>query len=194
MRKLTRTAACAVAAFAVVAGCGPGLAPVIRDELARAPRGTATVVFFTDFQCPFCRRTHAALAPIVAERGGAVRVVLRHVPLPNHPDARAAARAAVCGELLGARAQFVHALFEAPDVGEAACEVIAVEHGVDRGRFAACVADPVTDARIARDIAMFHSIGGDGVPVLFVGRARLEGSQPRAVLETAVDDALDAAR
>lgn len=29
--------------------CGGGVPPVIRDELARAPQGMVTVVFFTDF-------------------------------------------------------------------------------------------------------------------------------------------------
>jgi protein-disulfide isomerase len=92
----------ALLASSLLAACGAGVPPAIRDELARAPRGTVTVVFFTDFQCPFCRRTHAALAPIVAEHQGRVRVVTRHVPLHMHPDARTAARVAVCTESLAA--------------------------------------------------------------------------------------------
>jgi predicted DsbA family dithiol-disulfide isomerase len=179
----------ALAAFASQA-CGGSVPPAIRDELARGPRGTITVVVFTDFQCPFCRRTHAALAPLVAERQGRVRVGLRHVPLHMHPDARTAARAAVCTESLPARDAVVDALYRAPDLGEAACEEIALEHGAERAAYERCVADAATDARIDRDTSMFRELGGDGVPMMYVDRALLDGSQTRRSLETAIDDAL----
>jgi len=179
----------------MLSACGGGLPSVIREEMATTSQvkaGAATVVFFSDFQCPFCRRTHAALAPIVAARHDRVRVVVRHVPLPRHPDARTAARAAVCVErltppLIG---DYVHALFESQDLSEAACEELAVERGVDRARFQQCLADPSTDARIEHDIAMFDAIKGDGVPLMYVGRARLEGGQSRAALESAIDAAI----
>ena len=171
--------------------CGAGVPPAIRDELARAPRGTVTVVFFTDFQCPFCRRTHAALAPVVAQHRDRVRVVIRHVPLHMHPDARTAARAAVCTEALAAHDAVVDALYRAPDLGDAACEQIAVDNGADRQAFQNCVADPATDARIDRDTAMFRSLGGDGVPMMYVDRTLLDGAQTRRRLEAAIDAALN---
>lgn len=188
--RLLTYAALLAALLVHVASCGGGVPPAIRDELARAPRGTVTVVFFTDLQCPFCRRTHAALAPLVAERQGRVRVVTRHVPLNMHPDARTAARAAVCTEALAAHDAVLDALYRAPDLGEAACAEIAVEHGADRAAFDRCVADPSTDARIDRDTSMFHSLGGDGVPMMYVDRTLLDGAQSRRSLETAIDAAL----
>jgi len=175
---------------ALLASCGAGVPPAIRDELARAPRGTVTVVFFTDFQCPFCRRTHAALAPIVAEHQGRVRVVTRHVPLHMHPDARTAARVAVCTEALAAHDAVLDGLYRAPDLSEAACAEIAVEQGADRAELDRCVADPSTDARIDRDTSMFRSLGGDGVPMMYVDRTLLDGAQSRRSLETAIDAAL----
>ena len=177
-----------LAASSLVA-CGAAVPPAIREEIARAPRGTVTIVFFTDFQCPFCRRTHAALEPLVAAREGRVRVVLRHIPLRIHPDARSAARAAVCAEVLGADPGMTRALFTAPDLGDEACETMAVEHGVDRDRYRACLQDPATDARLTRDSAIMDSVGGDGVPVLYVGKKRLEGSQSRSALEAAIEEA-----
>ncbi len=183
-----------IAAILSLVGCKPELPAVIRDEIATTAKvspGATTVVFFTDFQCPFCRRTHAALAPLLAERHGRVRLVLRHVPIPAHPDARTAARAAVCVERLTPMllADYAHALFEASDLSEAACEEMAVERGVDRGALQRCLSDPATDARIDRDIAMFEAVDGDGVPLLFVGRTRLEGQQSRTTLEAALDRA-----
>src|SRR5215207_385238 len=114
-------------ALTFVHGCRSDLPPVIRDEIARTAQvnaGAATVVFFTDFQCPYCRKTHAALAPLLEARHGRVRVVLRHVPLARHPDARTAARAAICVERLTREltADYAHALFGAVDLSEASCE------------------------------------------------------------------------
>lgn len=177
-----------VLACALVA-CGGGAPPVIRDEIARAPRGMVTVVFFTDFQCPFCRRTHAALARVMADHPGQVHVVVRHVPLRMHPDARTAARAAVCGETLGAREDLIDALYKAPDLGEQAVEQLVIERGVDREKYLACLADPATEARIDKDTAMLDALGGDGVPLLYVGRTRLDGSQTRRSLDIAIEDA-----
>jgi predicted DsbA family dithiol-disulfide isomerase len=159
---------------------------------AQARPGAATVVFFTDFQCPFCRKTHAALDPLLAPRRSRVRVVLRHVPLPRHPDARTAARAMVCVERLTPMLadDYARALFASPDLSEVGCEELANERGVDRDRYQRCLSDPSTDARIEQDLAMFDAVRGDGVPLLFIGRARLEGSQSAAALASALDDAI----
>ena len=181
-----------VTSLATVVGCRPALPQVIQDEMAATPRGQVTVVFFTDFQCPFCRRTHAALDPLVEERKGRVRVVLKHVPLRRHPDARNAARAAICVEAIAPNelAAFSRDLMAATDLSEHACAEAAVQHRVDREQYDRCVHDSKTEERIERDMAMFDAVGGDGVPLLFVGRARLDGSQTRSSLESALDDEL----
>lgn len=184
-----------IATLLALSACGGELPSVIGDEIAqtsKANAGAATVVFFTDFQCPFCRRTHAALEPLLEERRGRVRVVLRHVPLPRHPDARSAARAAICVERLTRPLldDYVHALFEAEDLSEASCERMATDRGVDRDRFQRCLSDSSTDARIERDLAMFDAVKGDGVPLLYIGRTRLEGAQSRGGLEAALDESL----
>jgi predicted DsbA family dithiol-disulfide isomerase len=176
--------------------CRPALPQVIKDEMAATPKGQVTVVFFTDFQCPFCRRTHAALDPLVEERKGRVRVVLRHVPLRRHPDARNAARAAICVETIApdALGAFTRDLMAASDLSERACAEAAVQHRVDREQLDRCLHDSKTEERIERDTAMFDAVEGDGVPLLYVGRARLDGAQTRSSLETALDDELAAVK
>jgi protein-disulfide isomerase len=185
---------CLVAWAASAFGCRPALPQVIQDEMAGAPRGQVTVLFFTDFECPFCRRTHAALDPLVEERKGRVRVVLKHVPLRRHPDARTAARAAICVEAIAPAelGAFTRDLMASNDLSERACAEAAVQHRVDREQYERCVHDSKTEERIERDIALFDSVDGDGVPLLYVGRARLDGSQTRSSLETALDEALAA--
>ena len=172
---------------------------MIRDELAATERidaRRATIVFFTDFQCPFCGRTHRALAPLLEERHGRVRVVLRHVPLPRHPDARTAARAAICVERLTPELleDYARALFEADDLSEAACEGMATERGVDAERLRRCLTEPAVDARLDADLARFDAIGGDGVPLLYVGARRIDGAPSREELAGALDEAIAARR
>lgn len=165
----------------------------VRDELARAPKDGITVVVFTDFQCPHCRRAHAALDAIVEQRPGRVRVVLRHAPLRMHPDARPAARAAVCADRLAAPEvgeAFARALFRTNDLGDENVAAIGSSLGLDAAAMRRCEEDPATDARIDRDRALFVEARGEGVPLLFVDRTRFDGRPPREVLESAVDEAL----
>ena len=93
-------------------------AGVIRAEMARTrelgPVGAVTVVDFVDFECPFCRMTHAELEPILEAHRDRLRVVRRQVPLHMHPHALDAARAACCGERLGSGDAMASALFSAP--------------------------------------------------------------------------------
>jgi len=183
----------AVAFVVALAACSGELPAIVRDEMVATSSvrpGAATIVFFTDFQCPFCRRTHAALAPLV--RGKPVRVVLKHVPLDRHPDARQAARAAICVEILSPALadDYAHALFTTQDLSEAACEEAAVVRGVDAARYRACLASVAPDARLARDLAAYESVRGDGVPLLYIGKERIDGAPPTPVLAAAVEDVL----
>ena len=57
-----------------------------------------TIVEFSDYQCPFCRRWHEEVyEPLLAAYPGKIRFVYRNLPLTSiHPDAMSAAEAAMC--------------------------------------------------------------------------------------------------
>lgn len=183
----------AAALVVAAASCAPALPAAVREDLSRAPKGTATVVLFSDFQCPHCRRVHAMLDAMIEQRGARVDVVLRHVPLRMHPDARPAARAAICAERL-APPERAHAyatsLFASHDLSDEGLAAAASEHGIDPAALRRCAEDPATEARIARDATVFGEAGGNGVPLLYVGTTRIDGAPPRAELEAALDDAI----
>jgi protein-disulfide isomerase len=147
-----------------------------------------------DFECPYCRETHAALAPLLVERRGRVRVARKQVPLSMHPHAFAAARAACCAEQLGKADEVADALFAAAPAAltPEGCEGIAVSQGLDRTRFRACVSDPKTDARIHADTEAFRATHGRGLPTLWIGEQRLEGQQSPDALRLALDQAISA--
>lgn len=168
--------------------------PPIAEEIRRTEKGKVTVVDFVDFECPFCRMTHAELAPLLEHRKDKVRVARKHVPLRMHPHALDAARAGCCGEVLGKGEEMADALFKAnpEELTPEGCEKLAKEQGLDVERFRACVRDPATEARIEKDKEAFRAVKGHGLPTLWVDGTRLEGAQDRETLESTLDAAIRA--
>ena len=166
--------------------------PIIGEELTHTPRGSVTVVDFVDFECPFCRMTHAALEPILDRHAGRVRIVRRQVPLKSHSHALDAARAACCAEMLGRGDAMADALFSAPvsELTRDGCEKIAQSVGLEVGRYRACVDSPAPDARIEKDRAAFKEAGGFALPTIWIGNQQLVGAQSAATLATAIETAL----
>jgi protein-disulfide isomerase len=177
----------ALGATLTPAAPGPILA-----EIKDTPHGQVTIVDFVDFQCPFCRQTHMDLAPLLKAHPGKIRVVRKQVPLSFHRHALDAARAACCGEDQGKGDEMADRLFATPpdDLTPDGCRKIAAELGLDVARYDECVADPETDKRIQRDKDLFHAIGGEGLPTLFIGAEKIEGAQGPDVLRKAIDRAL----
>jgi protein-disulfide isomerase len=170
------------------------LPPTIEAELAKTPRDQITIIDFVDFECPFCRMTHAALTPVLEAKKDRIRFVRKQVPLTRiHPHALDAARAACCGEALGKGDAMANALFEAPaeELTADGCAKLALSLGIDGDAFRACVGDPKTDARIQADSADFKASNGKGLPTIWIEGQKLEGMQPEEVLDEAVRTALD---
>jgi len=190
-------AAAAALAVLVPVIVGLSLSPVprvIAEEMERTPPGKVTIIDFVDFECPFCRETHAELHPVLDAHRDKIRLVRKHVPLTRiHPHALEAARAACCGEALGKGDEFADALFSAPldELTTEGCEKIATRLGIDLEGYRACLRDPKTDARIKADSEAFRASGGHGLPTLWINKQKLEGAQDRATLEAAAKSALD---
>lgn len=171
----------------------PILPDPIARELAQTPRGEVTVIDFADFECPFCRMTHAILAPLLAEHKDRVRVVRKNVPLTKlHPHALDAARAACCGDLLGKGEAMADALFSAPveELTPDGCAKLAVSLGLDEAAYRRCTSDPATDARIQADQATFKASQGHGLPTLWIDEEKIEGYRPDDTLEKTLERAM----
>jgi len=166
----------------------------IAEEMKRTGRGKVTVVDFVDFECPFCRMTHAELAPLVEEHKSKVRVARKHVPLRMHPHAMDAAKAGCCGETLGKGEEMADALFKAPpeELTPEGCERIAKQQGLDLDAFRACVKDPKTAERIEKDREAFRDVKGHGLPTIWIDTTQLEGAQDRETLQSTLEAAIRA--
>jgi protein-disulfide isomerase/uncharacterized membrane protein len=163
----------------------PSDADVASDGPADAPN---TIVFFSDFQCPACKRAHTLLHDTLAERPDQIRVVYRHYPLntacnPNvpmtkHPAACSAALAAEAVLAAGspqAAKSMRERLYERQDEARpAAFARWADEFGVDPKRFADARDSQAVADRIARDVALAQKIGVTATPVVFLNGRRFD--------------------
>ena len=175
------------------------LPPVTRHQVsvAGAPsRGPAdaavTIVEFTDYHCPFCRRVQPTLEQVLARYPTQVRLVFKDLPLDSlHPQARQAAEASRCAGDQGKFWPFHDKLFErAPDASPATLAAIATEVGLDVAAFDRCVASGTHREAVQRDVTEAMGLGASGTPAFFVNGRFLSGAQPFEAFVRVIDDEL----
>lgn len=132
---------------------------------------SVTVVIFTDYQCPVCRRTDAALDRLMAQ-DPQVAVIYKDWPILGEPS-RAAAQVALAAARQGRYAE-VHAALMASRGALSADRIrgAAVSAGVDWSRLEA---DRVRDAaqieaQLGRHALQAFALGLEGTPAYLVGR------------------------
>ena len=167
-----------------------GTAPV------KGPDGAAvTIVVFSDFECPFCAHSEVTLRTLADQYGGKVRVAWKNHPLPMHPGARLAAKAALAAGDQGKFWEYHDALFSHQDaLDQASLERYAKDLGLDVPRFLRVMADGGTEAAIARDEAEATRLGVTGTPSFFVNGRKIIGAQPLARFQSEMERALAEAR
>jgi NhaA family Na+:H+ antiporter len=138
----------------------------------------ATVVVYSDYLCPYCRRLKPVLDRLREALGQRMSYVYRHFPNERvHPGAEMLARAA---EAAGRQGKFwpMHdALFtREPPFTEAIVEQMAAEIGLDLDQFRADLVDPAIAERVARDLADGRANGVSATPTIFVDNARYDGA------------------
>lgn len=176
-----------------------------RDHIRGNPAAPVTLIEYSDFECPFCKRFHPTVKKLVDESGGQVRWVYRHFPLDAlHSKARKEAVASECAAEIGGNEafwKFADRFFELTPSNnrtdiDTVLPQIASEIGLDKAIFASCLASGKHDRRIAEDVKDAVATGGRGTPWSFVvsrsGKAYpLSGAQPYVAVKQLVDLALE---
>jgi protein-disulfide isomerase/uncharacterized membrane protein len=165
------------------------LPPIPSSVAALYQPGKINVVEFADFECPFCRRLHGRLGPLLAEYGDAVHFVRAHRPLWRHPNAERAARAAICAQAQGKGDAMANGLFEAT-LSPEAIDHLAEGLRLDPTAFDRCLDSEETTAALARDAALLPDEQLRGLPTTYVGRKEFVG----VPTDTALRDAFEKAR
>lgn len=169
------------------------LAVDIGDSPARGPANAAvTIVVFTDFECPFCRKAEETVRTLESEYKGKLRVVYKGYPLPFHQSSRPATKAALAAHRQGKFFEYRDALFEHQDaLDRGALLKYAAALGLDVRRFERDMDDKAIEAQLAADEAQVSKLDVKGTPTFFVNGRRLRGAQPVAAFRTAIARALE---
>lgn len=173
--------------------------PVAPYHPQKGPAGAlVTVVLFTEFQCPFCRRLATTLDKLHKEYPTQVRVVFRNLPLPMHPRAFSAAESSlVVHGLKGDEGFWTYhdKLFQSQDdLSSAKLEDLAKEVGVDVKKYRKALAEHKYRSRVKSDLSLAEKLGVRGAPQMFINGKPLGGAQPYQKVKSVVERELQAAK
>lgn len=168
---------------------------VSSGDFSLGPEGAAvTVVEFSDFECPFCRKGAEAAKEVLANHPDDVRLVFKNFPIDTacheelqqqlHPFACKAALLARCAGLSDAGLfwQAHDALFRETELSEDALGRISIELSLELDDLNRCMAAPGTLLKVKEDIALARSLGVTGTPTFFVNGRRVPEYSDGALL------------
>jgi protein-disulfide isomerase len=155
-----------------------------------------TIVEYSDFQCPFCKRGADIIPQILKDYDGKVKIAYKQLPLPNHNWAREAAIASVCASKQGNDKfwELHDLLFENQGNlnAENAKEEIngfAKQIGLNTDEFNKCIDSPEVAQRVQKESDEARSIGVSSTPTFVVNGMIVPGANPQG-LKSAIDVAL----
>ncbi len=165
------------------------LAPEGRPSMGSAD-AAVTIVEFTDYDCPFCRRYYFETFPRIMEAyGDRIRYVLRHFPLVSmHPEAVKAAEAADCALDQGRFWEYHDLLLRRPSALDIeSLKQNAAEVGVNTSEFNRCLDEGLKEGHVQRDLRDGFANGVRGTPSFFINGHPLTGAQPLDVFTAYIE-------
>jgi protein-disulfide isomerase len=179
--------------------------PVLGDKNAKV-----TLIDFSDYECPFCKRYFDDTYPQIKKDyvdTGKVKIVFRDLPLSFHQNAHKEAQAAECAREQGGDAvyyKYHDEIFKrttSNGTGLALTElsVIANDLGLNGATLQSCLDSDKYKAEVDKDLADASAVGASGTPTFFIGKStsngvidgsKLVGAQPYSAFKLILDQAL----
>jgi protein-disulfide isomerase len=154
------------------------------------PDGDVTLVEFFDYNCPYCRKVTPGLFSML-KKDGKTRFVYKEFPILGETSVYAAKAAlAVARQDAKLYERFHVALLEVRGrLNESSILATAKTVGVDVDRMKSDMNAPEIQQEIDRNRAIASRLGINGTPAFVVGTKVLNGLQPEAALQAAVNTA-----
>jgi protein-disulfide isomerase len=180
-----------------------------RDHIRGNPRATISLIEYSDFECPFCKRFHETPGKLLETHGDQLNWVYRHYPLGFHnPGAQKQAEATECASELGggdAFWRYTDALYGRTTSGGKGFPVeqlapLAEELGLNRLDFEKCLESGRYATRVKEDLDEGSAIGITGTPGTILlnnktGEVRLlSGALPESTLAASIGELLGPAK
>jgi protein-disulfide isomerase len=150
-----------------------------------------TIVEFSDFQCPFCKRAEPTVKGLLSKYGKDVSLVWMNQPLSFHDKAMDAAVA-----LQAAARQSSDKAWKLHDkmyenntaLTRADIEKYAGEVGLDVAKLKKGWDDPKIKEEVAQDQKVANAVGATGTPTFFINGREIVGAQEASAFEKIIDD------
>ncbi len=161
-------------------------------------RTGVTIVEFSDFECPFCRRFSQYLSSAEGPGNREVQVVFKHMPLSMHPWARQAAVTAACASLQGQK-QFwnMHDLlflnqdkFTIQDFNQQLAALAKNDSTLNIEALHDCLKDGSGELTVQRDLRLAERYHITATPTIFINGVRMLPFRTAEDLQGAIDQAI----
>ena len=166
--------------------------PLIVDSGKSKPE--VTVVEFSGFECPFCKRVQATTEKIREKYKGKIHWVLKDHPLRiNRIDAHLTSNC-IHQQSSEKFLAFFGKVFS-PTVGREVFEKdklreLATSFSLDMEKYDACLKDPAVAQEIRKDHSEGKAAGVKGVPHFFINGKPISGAQPFHVFDKSIQEEL----
>lgn len=171
------------------------LKPVLRnDELYRGTKGAPiTIVEYSDFECPFCRRGYNTVMALLKKYEGKVQFVYKHLPLSFHPQAMISSQyyEAIRLQSEDKAVKFHDEVYENQSKlrqGEKFLKAAAKKLGVDMKKLAKDVNSSSVKKRIDEDMKEAAKFGFQGTPGFLVNGVPVKGAFPEDHFVKIIDE------
>lgn len=154
------------------------------------PNGDVTVVEFSDFNCPYCKRGLADLQKLI-ETDKNVKVILKEFPILS-PGSREAAVVALAlrQQFDGSKLWKFHAnlLNIRGSIGMAQALAVAKDLGADMKKLETAMASPAIQASLDESKLLADALGITGTPSYVVAEDLVVGARGYEALKSRVDN------
>jgi protein-disulfide isomerase len=167
--------------------------PIEGNPILGAIDAPITIVEFSDYECPFCRRWHLEVFPLIRQAyPDQVRFVFRDFPLTSiHPNAVPAAEAASCANEQGKFWEFNEALFSMQfGLDSEAYLAYGEMLGLEMPSFSECLSSGRYRDEVLADLKWASDLGVRSTPTFFLNGIALVGAQPFEFFKQVIDKEL----
>lgn len=138
-----------------------------------------TIVEYSDFQCPYCKKGAALVNQLMNIYKGKVKLVFKNLPLAMHKNAMIAARGAIAAEKQGRFKEYKKILFDnQKKINRNFILSTAKSLGMNITRFARDMDSSETEKMIKADMSEADKFGITGTPAFIINGVALKGAHP----------------
>ena len=150
-----------------------------------------TILYYFDYQCPFCVRAGPTFDQIALDYPKDVRIVFKMHPLSIHSQARLGANAAMAAKAQGKFLEMHKKLFEnSAQLSRDKVLALAKDIGLDLARFTKDLDGETFKATIDKEVNDVEGIGASGTPASFVNGRYVKGAKAYDFFKEMIDEEL----